>query len=150
LAMKQIPRQPDFSIKREDLGKITLEDGTTIETRFVLADLVVTGEDILGPQIVLGHVMAVRVRSPPELIEEFKNKPLVPDISLPLTTEAGWKTIKIAGTIATTQSAYLFENYVLSIEVHIESAARNDRYRAPNGSPPYNIRWTMKYSVSKA
>jgi hypothetical protein len=149
MTTKQFPRQPDFSIVNEEWGKIILEDGTSIETRFVLSDLVITSEDILGPQVVINHAVAIRARAPSEIINKFKDKPLMPDRPIPLTPEAGYESVKIAKVEKPTRSIYRFENYILTIELEIESVARNNMYKVPSGAPLYNIRWTLKYNISK-
>lgn len=145
----EFPRQPDFKIEAEEWGKILLEDGSAIETRFILADLVITGEDILGPHVSLNHTLAIRARPKRDIIESFKDKPLIPEAPIPLTTEAGYEPVKILKVEKPTVSKYRFENYILTIEVHIESVAKNNRYKTPSGAPLYNIRWTLKYSISK-
>jgi len=150
MTSKPVPRQPDFSIVSEDLGKIVLEDDTIIETRFVLSDLVVTSEDILGAHAIISHTVALRAKSSSDLIEKFKDKPLVPDELIPLTAEAGYETVKIVKVEKPTRSTYRFENYILTVEMDIHSVARNNQYKVPSGSPLYNVRWVIRFNISKA
>jgi hypothetical protein len=150
MARKPVPRQPTFTAEKEEWGEILLEDDSIIDLRFILNDLVITSEDVLGPQITLGHTVAIRSRSPPELVQKVKDKPPIPGTQLPLTADAGYENIKIKKIEKPARSSYFFEEYLLVVELHVESAARNMGYRAPNGNPPYNVRWTMRYSVTRA
>jgi hypothetical protein len=150
VTLRSVPRQPDFTIENEEWGKIVLEDNTTVESRFVLSDIIVTGEDILGPQIMFSHVVVVRAKSPSDLIEKVRDKLLATlETPPPLTAEAGYEPIKIKKVEKPTRSTYRFEGYLLSIEVNIESVVRNSRYKTPSGGPVYNIRWILKYNISK-
>ena len=150
MALKPVPRQPDFTIDKEEWGRILLEDNSIIDLRFILLDLIITGEDILGPQVTLGHVIGIRLRSPPELMERVKDKPLTPETPPPLTKDAGYEAVGIKKVEKPTRSSYYFEEHALMVELSIGTAARNMNYRSPNGGPLYNIRWTLKYNVSKA
>lgn len=150
MTLKPVPRQPVFTIEKEEWGQILLEDNSIIDLRFILVDLVITSEDVLGPQITLGHTVAIRSRSPPDLLSKVKDKPLVPETPLPLTLAAGYEMVKIKKVEKPIRSSYFFEEYLLVVELNIESAARNMLYRSPSGNPPYHVRWTLRYSVSKA
>jgi len=150
MAQKPVPRQPNFEIEKEEWGRILLEDNTIIDLRFILVDLVITSEDLLGPQVTLGHIVGVRARPPPDVMEKVKNKPLVPQVALPLTAEAGYEEVKVKKVENPVRSSYFFEEHSLVIELNIEGAARNMQYKMPSGSPIYNIRWTIRYKVSKA
>lgn len=149
MTLKPVPRQPDFDIEKEQWGHILLEDNTIIDLRFILVDLMITSEDLLGPQVTLGHIVGVRARSTPDLMEKIKDKP-IPEGTMPLTTEAGYETVKIKKIEKPVQSSYFFEEYLLVVELNVESVARNMRYKMPSGSPVYSVRWTFRYSVSKA
>jgi len=149
MALKPVPRQPKFDIEKEEWGHILLEDNTIIDLRFILVDLMITSEDLLGPQVTLGHIVGVRARSPFDLMEKMKDKPLA-EVSLPLTEEAGYETVKIKKVEKPVQSSYFFEEYLLVVELSVESVVRNMRYKMPAGSPIYSIRWTFRYNVSKA
>jgi hypothetical protein len=150
MTLKPVPRQPDFDIEKEQWGHILLEDNTIIDLRFILVDLIITSEDLLGPQVTLGHIVGVRARSTSDLMEKIKDKPLAPEVTPPLTTEAGYETVKIKKVEKPVQSSYFFEEYLLAVELNVESVARNMRYKMPSGSPVYSIRWTFRYNVSKA
>jgi len=150
MTLKPVPRQPTVTPEKEEWGQILLEDNSIIDLRFILTDLVITSEDVLGPHISLGYTVAIRSRSPPDLIEKVKDKPPVPETPLPLTATAGYETVKIKKIEKPVRSSYFFEEYLLVVELNVENAARNMLYKSPNGSPPYNIRWTLRYSVSKA
>jgi hypothetical protein len=150
MTLKPVPRQPTFNIETEEWGHVLLEDNTIIDLRFILMDLVVTGEDMLGPQIILGHTVGIRSRAPSDVMEKVKDKPLAPEVPPPLTAEAGYETIKIKKVEKPIRSSYFFEEYLLVIELNIESVARNMRYKMVSGSPIYNLRWTTRYSISKA
>lgn len=150
MTLKPVPRQPNFDIEKEEWGHILLEDNTIIDLRFVLVDLLVTSEDLLGPQVTLGHIVGIRARSTSDLMEKVKDKPLAPDVAPPLTTEAGYETVKIKKVEKPVRSSYLFEENLLVVELNVESVARNMQYKMPAGSPIYSIRWTLKYNVSKA
>jgi hypothetical protein len=150
MTQKPVPRQSNFNIEKEEWGHILLEDDTIIDLRFILVDLMITGEDLLGPQVTLGHIVGIRARSTSDLMEKIKDKPPVPEVALPLTAEAGYETVKIKKVERPVQSSYFFEEYLLVVELNVESVARNMRYKMPTGSPVYNIRWTLRYNISKA
>jgi hypothetical protein len=150
MTLKPVPRQPDFDIEKEQWGHILLEDNTIIDLRFILVDLIVTSEDLLGPQVTMGHIVGVRARSTPDLVEKIKDKPPASEVILPLTAEAGYETVKIKKVEKPVQSSYFFEDYLLVVELNVESIVRNMLYKMPSGSPVYNIRWTFRYNVSKA
>ena len=150
MTLKPVPRQSDFNIEKEEWGHILLEDGTSIDLRFILVDLMITGEDLLGPQVTLGHIIGIRARSTSDLMEKIKDKPLALEVVAPLTAEAGYETVKIKKVEKPVRSSYFFDDYLLTVELSVESVARNMRYKMPTGSPVYNLRWTLRYNVSKA
>lgn len=147
---KNFPRQADFAIVSEDWGRILLEDGTRIETRFILSDLIVVSEDILGPHVVMDHTIAIRAKATPEIIEKFKDKQLAQGQPIPLTPQAGYEVVKISKVEKPTCSTYTFEGYTITIELEINSVARNNRYKVPSGAPLYNVRWTIKHKITKS
>lgn len=142
-------RQVDFKATSEDWGQTILADGTSVETRIILADLVIISEDLLGPQMGANPVVAVRIKCPAKLINEFKDKQLVPMIPPPITLEAGFERIGIEKIVKPTQSTYTFETYTLTISLSIDSAARNKNYKTVTGCPVYNVRWTTSVKVVK-
>jgi len=150
MTLKPVPRQPSFTIEHEEWGRILLEDNSTIDLRFILIDLIVTSEDLLGPQVTLGHTIAIRSRSPHDLMEKMKDKLPAPETPIPLTADAGYEVVKIKKIETPVRSSYFFEEYLLVVEVNVESVARNMRYKSPIGAPGYNVRWTLRYNISKA
>jgi hypothetical protein len=150
---QEFPRQATFSIEKEDWGSVRLADETLIDARFVLADLVITSEDLLGSQAVLGHTVLVRTRASPTLIKEFAGKPLIPDTPIPMTEAEGFERVEIQEVAKPIESIYSFEGthgkYLLSVKVNIQSVVRNKRFKTLNGSPVYNIRWTLDYRITK-
>jgi len=150
---QEYPVQAMFSVEKEDWGSVRLSDESIVDVRFVLADLVITGEDLLGAQAMMNHTVLVRARASPELIKELADKPLAPDTPIPITEDAGFEKIEVQNVEKPIRSAYRFEGprgkYALSIEVSIQSVVRNKRFKTPNGSPMYNIRWTLGYKVTK-
>jgi hypothetical protein len=150
VALKPVPRQPNFTPEKEEWGQILLEDDSIIDLRFILTDVVITGEDMLGPQPMLGYMVGIRARSSPEIMEKVKDKPPVPEPPPPLTAADGYEAVKIKKTEKPVRSSYFFEEYLLIVELNVEAVARNTLYKSPNGNPPYNLRWTLRHSVSKA
>lgn len=150
MTLKPVPRQAIFNIDKEEWGHILLEDNTIIDLRFILVDLIITSEDFLGPQATLGNIVGFRARSTSDLMEKIKDNPLAPVVPPPFTAEAGYEAVKIAKVEKPVQSSYFFEEYLLVVELNVESVARNMRYKMPPGSPIYNIRWSLRYNISKA
>lgn len=153
MTIENYPYQAMFSIGKEDWGSVKLSDGSMLDARFVLADLVVTSEDLLGAQAMMSQTVVVRARASPELIKELVDKPLVTDTPIPITEEAGFEKIEVQAVEKPIQSSYSFETkrgkYILFVEVNIQSVVRNKRFKTPNGSPIYNVRWTLSYKVTK-
>ena len=146
----EFPRQADFDVVSEAWGRITLNDGSIIETRIILSDIVILGEDILGPQLIVSHVVAIRAKSKPELKEEVMNSPLLPPgTSIPLTSEEGYETIDIENVDIPTRSVYSFNGYTITVELNTQAVARTLSYRVASGSPLYNVRWSVISNVKK-
>jgi hypothetical protein len=153
MASPNYPYQPMFSIQKEDWGGVKLSDGSVLDVRFVLADLIVTSEDLLGAQALLNHTVVVRARASPELIKELANAPLAPDTPIPMTKEEGFEKVEVQAVEKPIQSSYSFETksgkYTLFVEVNIQSVVRNKKFKTLNGSPIYRIRWTVNYKIAK-
>lgn len=150
MASKVFPRQPSFAAEREDYGKITLSDGSVVETRVILSDLIINSEDILGADIIPAYVVAFRVIPTSELAKKMESAPLPPPTQIPFTTDAGWEKVEIAKVDKPTESIYSFESYTLVLKMEMQAVAKNMRYRLPTGAPIYNIRWTVTPIVTKA
>jgi hypothetical protein len=153
MTSQNYPYQALFSIEKEDWGSVKLTDESTLDVRFVLADLVVINEDLLGAQAMMNHTVLVRARASPELIKELVDKPLAPETPIPMTNEEGFERIEVQAVEKPIQSSYSFEaihgKYILFVEVNIQSVVRNKRFKTPNGSPIYNVRWTLSYKITK-
>jgi len=147
------PLQAIFSIEREDWGSIILSDGSHLDVRFVLADLTITAEDLLGAQAIMNHTVVLRSRASPELIKKLADKPLPPETTIPMTKEEGFENIEIQSVEKPIQSVYSFAGklgkYSLTVEVYVQNVVRNMRFKTPNGAPIYNIRWTLSYRITK-
>jgi len=143
-------RQVDFEPigEGEERGQTLLADDTVVETRIVLADLLIMGEDMLGPQVAINPVIALRTKCSPKVMEMFKDKPFPPATPIPFTPEGGFEIIDIVKVLKPTQSSYKFEKYTITISLKIDSVARNKLYKIINGGPIYNVRWTTNYKVA--
>ena len=151
MATQGIPKQVDFSIVEEIWGKTLLSDGTIVDTRVILQDLLVLSEDpFMGPAVSLGPIIAVRTKATPEMIEKFKGKAIRKEIIFPFTAEAGYEKIDVERNIKPTISTYLFNEYLLTITLEIIFVARNNLYRSENGAPLYMLRWSIAPKVTKA
>jgi len=54
---QEYPYQAMFSIEKEDWGSVRLSGESILDVRFVLADLVITSEDLLGAQAMMNHTV---------------------------------------------------------------------------------------------
>lgn len=145
------PRQVDFKLVKEDTGQTLLSDNALVETRLVLADLFIMNEDdVFGAQVAASHVIALRIKCPPNIMTEFKNKQPAPMTPLPFTSEAGFEKLEISKVLKPTQSTYNFEKYSATFTLTVDSAARNKLYKMPTGTPIYNVRWSTNAMVTKA
>ena len=116
-----------------------------------MADLIVIKEDpLIGPEAIIKPVLAIRVKSPTELRQQFKEKTYTNKLDFPLTPEAGYERINIEKTIKPTQSKYLFEDYLLVVTLEITFAARNNLYKTDSGAPLYTVRWVLNVKIIKA
>jgi hypothetical protein len=140
----KVPRQPEFQVVSELSGLARLADGAMVHTRIILADLVVYKEDLMGPQLAVNPVMALRVVPTSDFIEKVKDRPMIPlGESVPVSPEQGYEKIELAEILKPTISTYEFENSRLSLNVEFQSAARTLNYKTIAGGPPYNLRWTV-------
>jgi hypothetical protein len=151
LAMStEYPRQVDFVVKSEEWGKVLLADKTVVEVRFILQDLILESEDILGAKVSLSPLVAVRCKASQALKEAMKEKPLAPETPLPATPEAGFEVIGVEQIEKPAVSAYVFDSSSLTITMDIQTVARNLRYKLPNGSPVYSVRWRILTKIEKS
>jgi hypothetical protein len=151
MATETLPKQPDFTVVTEENGQTLLTDGSIINTRIILADLIITKEDpFMGPEISISPLIALRVIAPQKLREQYKDKPILNAPDIPLTSESGFEQINIERAIKPTQSTYLFEGYLLVITLDINFVARNKLYKAPSGTPIYSVRWGINVKNTKA
>jgi hypothetical protein len=119
-----------------------------LETKFVLSDLVILSEDIVGASLTFSGVVALRAKATQELKEKVKDKPIA-EKSIPPTAEAGYARIEIKEVEKPSISTYKFENKNLTLELKISAVARNLQYKVPNGAPLYYVRWNLSASVEK-
>jgi len=151
LTVKRFPYQIEFKDIKETWGKVRLEDGATINTRYILSELLAESEDVFGPHVFVGGVVALRVECPNEILDKVKDKPIAElGQAVPLTVTAGYETVSIAEVLIPTKSVYVFEEKQLTVELRIDAAARNMSYKTMSGAPLYNIRWTVKQKIEKA
>lgn len=151
MAVENILKQADFSILTEIWGQTLLSDGTLVDTRIILQDLLIAKEDpFLGPSIELAPLVATRTRATPELIQKFKDKPISKEAVFPPTAEAGFEKVDVEKIVKPTISTYLFGDYLLTITLEIIFSARNSKYRTENGAPAYALRWSLVPKITKA
>lgn len=145
---RDYPFQPDFEIVEESWGKVSLSDGTSIETRIILADLTVVSENVLGLEFATKQVVALRAKAPDTLKEEYKDKQMTgPGESPQPTAEAGFEKVEIDEIIDPTISKYLFNDHEVILKLDIQSAARNNKYKVVSNSPLYHVRWKVDAKI---
>lgn len=151
MATQEFPKQSDFSPVTEHIGQTLLSDGTIIETRIILADLIITAEDpLMGPAVSLNPLIALRAKAPPELRQLVNDKPHVDMATLLLTPEGGFEQVNIEKILKPTISTYLFDKYCLTVTLDVIFVARNNRYKTDSNSPVYNLRWNINVKITKA
>jgi hypothetical protein len=151
LAMStEYPRQVDFVPKSEEWGRVLLVDKTVVEVRLILQDLILNSEDILGANVSLAPLVAVRSKASQALKEAMKEKPLAPETPLPTTPEAGFEIVGIEQVEKPAVSTYVFDSFLLTITMDIQAIARNLQYKLPTGGPVYNIRWLISTKIKKS
>ena len=144
----QIPKQPNFEVDSEITGIYKLEDETEIEIRIILVDLSIFSEDILGIQHAVQVTTVIRYKVTDKIKQEIQSKPLVfPGKNIPLTEEAGFKSIKIVETLKEAQSSYKFDNHKIILSLIIDGIVKNDNYKTPSGIPIYNLRWRINTNI---
>jgi hypothetical protein len=150
MASKIYPRQPSFAPKAENWGKVALSDGSTMETRVILCDVVVNSEDLLGVDVSLSYIVAMRIVPSNEMIKETQGLPTPPPNPPPPTPDAGYEKIEITKIDKITESIYTFEDRLLTLKLEMQAVARNMQFRVPSGAPLYHVRWNISYTVTKA
>ena len=142
------PKQPDFKPVSEEWGRVTLEDGTSIETRIILSDLTIAGEDILGAHFATSTVVALRAKALQKVKNLVKDAQLmIPGSQLPLTEEAGYEKTKIKKVNKPTKSSYRFNGRLLNLELEIHAIVRNLSIKTPSGAPVYHVRWSVNSKI---
>lgn len=144
--------QPDFKIVSEECGRITLEDGTIVETRVILSDLSIWGKDLLGYQFAVSTVIAIRVKAIQKVKSLVKDAPLSQSgiqIQIPLTKEAGYEKMKIKKVDKPTISSYSFDGRKIHNELQIHAIVRNLNLKVPSGAPLYHVRWSVNSRIEE-
>ena len=151
MTTENFPKQVDFSAITETWGQTLLSDGTTVDTRIVLQDLLMVQDDpFMGPSVSVSPLIALRTKATPEMRQKFEDKPITKEPNFPLTSEAGYEKVDVDKIVKPTISTYLFNEYLLTITLEIIFAARNNQHRSENGSPIYSLRWSIAPKVTKA
>jgi len=142
-----IPKQPEIKPIREDYGKYKLSDGAIIMARVILNDVIITGEDPIGPKLAISATTALRVLVDDDVKKRMKDKPLVTERIDP--HDPGWELIDVV-EVEHAISQYAINNrYKLEIRLEIVGVAKNAQYRTPACTPVYTVRWGLVTKIER-
>jgi len=142
----QIPPQLKFVPKEEKFGEYRLEDGTIIEARVFLADIIKIGEDPVGPRIAYSTVAAIRFLVPEELRRKVLSKPVVDHVE---PRDKGWVPVKIVDAKPAISKYIIDDKWLLVLRLEIIGVAKNENYRTPLLMPHYSARWTAVARIER-
>ena len=140
-----------FKILSQEIGETKLSDGTVIFLRVAIADVREAGFSPFGGiKFAIKAIGGIAARSPSELKEQVKDKPL--SIG-PEPPKDGWEIIDIIEQkpaieeVVTRLSSG--EEYLVKVESEITMISRNINYKNEFGEPIYWATWTNKFSWKK-
>ena len=81
MSAKQVPRQPEIEALNEGWGSLKLADQTILNSRIIISDLtILADDDLYGPQVAIGSLLALRARCPQDIKDQVKDKILIPPV----------------------------------------------------------------------
>jgi len=122
----RIPVQLEFKPLREEFGVYKLDDGCTIKARVILADVHMTGEDAVGPQLVYSVVVAMRFIVSDDVRRRVANRPLATYVD---ARDPGWKPVKVVESNPAYSEYVLDDRWLLKLRLEIVGVAKNENYR---------------------
>jgi len=133
---------------RSKFGYAKLSDGTTISIRAIIIDINEVSLTPVGPDLGIAYNVMVSVRSPSDLRERVKEKPLPPSDGSHLSRLDIWEIVDIIESKgAVEECLYNAKNgksYIVLLEIEPTIVARTLEYRDHMGNPIYYIRWSSR------
>jgi len=139
-----------YEIVESAPGYIIVEDGTLIVVRVIIGFIEEVGETPTGPNFRIAHRVFLYADAPKELKDQMASKPFPTGDFL--KDKEIWKIVKIKGKKAAYEEC-LYEasdgrKYRIRLEIEPAIVARTLHYRDVRNNPIYNVRWSIKQSVS--
>ena len=143
----EIPKQPEIKPIKEDYGKYVLSDGAIIMVRVILNDVIITGEDPIGPKLALSATTALRVLVDDDVKKRMKDKPLATERIDP--RDPGWELVDVIEADPAISQYLINDQYKLEIKLEIVGVAKNAQYRTPACTPVYTVRWGLVTKIER-
>jgi len=135
-------------VVRSEFGYARLSDGTTISIRAIVLDVNEVSLTPVGPDLGIVYNVMVSVRSPSDLRERVKGKPLPPSDGSHLSRLNIWEIVDIVESkSAIEECVYEAEDgrsYTILLEIEPTIVARTLEYRDQAGNPLYHVRWSSR------
>ena len=143
-----------FTVAASKVGSIKLSDGSIIIVRVTVTDIVEKEVKPVGPDFGVSFQVSFTVKSPEELRQIVKSKPLPPADGSHISNLKIWDIVEIVEkSNAAEECLYKAKDgrmYKVSVEVEVTIVARTLEYRDASGNPIYYLRWVPYVKVSLA